>query len=160
MRKDVRKKIVATTLMLLAASFSFAADAVFQRVQMADKKGRQSKAVLTLSDSQKTVDVRPVKGDAVSIPDAQILSAAYSITRKHRVNETSIILAPIGVGLIMMLTRATNHWLEIHYTDQDAAKVTVIRMDKHEYLAILNAFHAHTGVDVQVLGDTYQKRKR
>ncbi len=142
---------------LIAANVACAQEGSFSRVKVPDAKGNQAKAMLTFSDEHKALEVHPAKRDAVSIPYGAIDSCSYEITRKHRVSAASIITAPIGVGLVVMMTRSTSHWLEIHYHD-DIPKVFVLRMDKHEYLRILDAFKAHTGIDVAVLGNVYQRR--
>ena len=38
-----------------------------------------------------------------------------------------------------MLTKSKIHWLEIDYREQDMPKAYVVRMDKHDYLHILDA---------------------
>jgi len=155
--KIVRKIVFAFAVFLIASNLASAEENSFSRVKVPDAKGNQANAVLTFSDEHKALEVRPAKRDAVSIPYAAIDSASYEITRKHRVSATSIITAPIGIGLVLMMTKSTSHWLEIHYRE-DIPKVFVIRMDKREYLRILDAFKAHTGMDVAVLGNVYQKR--
>ena len=126
---------------------------------MPDAKGGQVKAVLTFSDNDKAVEVRPAKGAAVSIPYAEIDKFSYEFTRKHRINDASIVTAPIGVGAVMMLTRSKDHWLQIDYREQDVPKTYVVRMDKHEYLHILDAVKSHTGKDTEVLGNADKRRK-
>ena len=153
----MRKNVFAFVVFLIAANLACAADDSFSRVKVPDAKGSQANAVLTFSDEHKALEVRSAKRDAVSIPYAAIDSASYEINRKHRVSAASIITAPIGVGLVVMMTKSTSHWLEIHYRE-DIPKVLVLRMDKHEYLRILDAFKAHTGTDVAVLGNVYQRR--
>jgi hypothetical protein len=69
------------------------------------------------------------------------------------VNEGTVATAPLGVGVVMMLMRAKSHWLEIDYHDQDIPKSFVLRMDKHEYLHILDALKSHAGIDTQILGN-------
>lgn len=144
---------------LLGASLGSAEETSFQRVKVPDAKGGQVKAVLTFSDNDKAVEVRPAKGAAVSIPYAEIDKFSYEFTRKHRINDASIVTAPIGVGAVMMLTRSKDHWLQIDYREQDVPKTYVVRMDKHEYLHILDAVKSHTGKDTEVLGNADKRRK-
>jgi hypothetical protein len=153
----VRKTVFALVVFLIAANLASAEEDSFSRVKVPDAKGNQAKAVLTFSDQHKALEVHPAKRGAVSIPYGAIDSCSYEITRKHRVSADSIITAPIGIGLVVMMTRTTSHWLEIHY-HEGIPKVFVLRMDKREYLRILDAFKAHTGIDVAVLGNVYQRR--
>jgi hypothetical protein len=149
-----------TTLLafvLLFTTLSLGEEASFDRVKVPDLKGRQSRAVLTFSDQDKAIEIHPSKRSAVTIPYTEIYKCSYEFTRKHRINEGSVATAPIGLGLIVMLTRSRNHWLEIDYHDQELPKVFVVKMDKHDYIHILDALKAHTGIEADVLGNA-QKR--
>jgi hypothetical protein len=142
----------------MAVSLAFADEASFHRIKVPDSKGRTVTAVLTFSDEHKAVEVRPVKGDLITIPYSEIDKFSYEFTKKHRVNEGSLITAPIGVGAVAMLTKSKNHWLIIHFTEQDIRKNYVIQMDKHNYLRVLEAVKAHTGKDAEVLGNADKRR--
>jgi hypothetical protein len=148
------KRIISVLLVILAVStFGLAEETSFSRVAVPDSKGRQTKAVLTFSDDHKAVEVQPAKGTTISIPYDEIYKFSYEYTKKHRVNEESIFSAAIGVGAIVMLTKSKSHWLEIDFREGDIPKSFVLRMDKHEYIHILDAVKAHTGKDAEVLGN-------
>ncbi len=148
------KRIASILLVIfLLVAAGLAEEASFQRVKVPDPKGRQTKAVLTFSDERKALEIHPVKGNALSIPYAAIDRCAYEFTKQLRVNEGTVATAPIGVGVVMMLMRAKSHWLEIEYHDQDIPKSFVLRMDKHDYLHILDALKTHAGIDAQILGN-------
>jgi len=137
------------------ATLASAEETSFSRVRVPDPKGRQTKAVLTFSDDHKAIEVAPAKGNAVlSIPYREIDKCSYEFTRKHRVSAGTIALAAAtGVGAVVMLTRSRSHWLEIDYRAQDASKFFVLRMDKRDYVHILEALKSHTGIDAEVLGN-------
>jgi hypothetical protein len=148
------KRIILLLLVTLSVIIlSFAEDASFSRIDVPDSKGRQIKAVLTFSDAHQAVEVEPVKGPTVSIPYAEIYKFAYEYTKRHRVNEESIFSAAIGVGAVVMLTKSKSHWLEIDYREGDVPKSFVLRMDKRDYIHILDAVKDHTGKDAEVLGN-------
>lgn len=148
------KKIILIVLVIfLVVTLGAAEETSFSRVAAPDSKGRLSKAVLTFSDDHKAIEVHPLKGLAVKIPYDEVYKCSYEYTKKRRVNEESIFTAPIGVGAIVMLTKSKSHWLEIDYREGDVPKSFVLRMDKHEYLRILDAVKAHTGKDAEVLGN-------
>ena len=153
------KTLVALLLTVVSAHCAFADDATFRRVQVPDRKGRQIKAVLIFSDSDKAVEVRPLKGDAVSIPYAQIDKCSYEYTKKHRINETTIATAPIVIGAVFMLTRYKSHWLEVDYHDQDLPHAYVLRMHKRDYVHILEAVKTHVGIDAEILGNADKRKK-
>jgi len=132
------KRIVSILLLiLLAATLGFAGETSFSHVWVPNLKGKHVKAVLTFSDKNKAFEVRPVKGDPVTIPYSQIDKCDYEYT--------------------LALMDEKEHWLEIHYHEQDAPKVFVLLMDSHNYLRILDALKTHTGIDAEVLGNA---RKR
>ena len=148
------KRIISVPLVILAvATFGLAEETSLSRVAVPDSKGRQTKAVLTFSDDHKAVEVQPAKGTTISIPYDEIYKFSYEYTKRHRVNEESIFSAAIGVGAIVMLTKSKSHWLEIDFREGDIPKSFVLRMDKHEYIHILDAVKAHTGKDAEVLGN-------
>jgi hypothetical protein len=143
---------------MLNANLCAADDVSFRRVKVPDQNGNQSAAVLTFSDTAKAIEVRRVKGgDAVSIPYGVIDKVSYEFTKKHRVNGETIATAPMGLGAVMMLTKSKSHWLEIDYHQQEVEKFFVLRMEKHEYLQILDAMKAHTGIDAEVLGNAEKR---
>ena len=149
----MRKNLFSVLFILIAINLVLAEETSFRGVKVPDLKGRQTKAVLTLSDQDKAVEVRPIKGDSVTIPYSQIDKCTYEFTKRHRVSTDTIAMAATGVGAVVMLTKSKSHWLEIAYHDQDAPKVFVLRMDKREYIQILEALKAHTGIDAELLGN-------
>lgn len=154
----VRRIFTIPLFILLAVCVGRADDVSFQPVKVPDAKGKPVTAVLTFSDTDKAVEVRPEKGDRVKIPYSEIDSFSYEYTRKHRVNEGTIAAAAVGVGAVAMLTKSRSHWLIVHYTDQDIRHSYIIRMDKHNYLHILEAVRDHTGKDAEVLGNADKRR--
>ena len=140
-------------IILLCAVTLFAQETSFGRVEVPDAKGRQVKAVLTFSDDHKAVEVQPTKGASISIPYGEIDKFSYEYTKKHRINEESIFSAAVGVGAIVMLTKSKSHWLQIDYHKDEVPRNFVLRMDKHDYLRILDAVKTHTGKDAEILGN-------
>jgi hypothetical protein len=157
--QTIRNIIPALLLTFIAAGLALADDATFHRIEVPDAKGHLIKATLTFNDGNKTVEIRPVKGAAVTIPYAQIDKCSYEFTKKNRVNEGTIATAPVGIGAVMMLTKSKNHWLQIDYHDQDMPHEYVLRMQKKEYIPILDAMKNHAGIDTEILGNA-DKRSR
>ena len=143
--------------LLLALGFASGAETSFDRIRVPDAKGRLLNATLTFRDKNQAVVIRPLKGDVVTIPYAEIDRLAYEYTKHHRVSGGSIATAPIGVGAVVMLTKAKSHWLEIDYQEDNIRKSNVIHMDKHDYLRILEAFKTHTGKDAEILGNANKR---
>jgi hypothetical protein len=159
----VKSILFRLSICVLCATLAGAAQAEetsFWRVKVPDAKGDQHKAVLTFSDRDKAIEVHPQKADNVTIAYAAIDKCSYEYTKKHRISEGTVALAATtGVGALVMLTRGKSHWLQIDYHLNDKPKVFFVRMDKHEYIRILDALKKHAGIDAEVLGNV-DKRAR
>jgi hypothetical protein len=155
------KRIISVLLVIFAVnSLSFTAETAFRGVKVADAKGKQADASLIFSDTNKDVVVRVADRDFVIIPYDQLDKFTYEYSKKHRVTEGAIVMvASLGAGAIVMLTESKSHWLYIDYHEQSVPKVIVLRMDKHEYKNIIAAVPAHTGKEVQDLGNVSGKKK-
>ena len=108
---------------------------------------------------QESLEIHPVKGSTIKIPYDQIDKFAYEYTKKHRVTEGTIATAAIGIGAVAMLTKSKSHWLEIAYHEEDLPKTYALRMDKRNYIRILEAVKNHTGKDAEVLGNADKRRR-
>lgn len=139
------------------SSLCFSEETSFRHIMVPDAKGRQIQAVLTFSDQNNAVEVRPEKGSGVRIPYSAIEKFSYEFTKKHRVNEGTVLSVPIGIGAVAMLTKSRAHWLEIDYQDQDLPKAYVVRMDKKNYIRILDAIKTHTGKETEILGNAKKR---
>lgn len=154
------KRIISTILIILvAANLAGAEETSFHSVTVPNLKGRRLKAVLTFSDLDKTIEVRPDKGDPVNIPYAQIDKCTYEFTQRRRVTTGTIVLLVVAppVGLILMVTKSRSHWLQIDYHQQSEPKFLLLRMDKEDYVHILEAVKTHTGNDAEILGNANKR---
>ena len=128
------------------------ADATFRGVKVTDAKGKQTDATLTFSDNNKKLVVRVADQDFVAIPYDQLDKVSYEYTKKHRVAQGAIVMvASLGAGAIVMMTKSKSHWLYIDFHDQATPKSTVLRMDKNQYKSIIEAVKTHTGKEVEIL---------
>jgi hypothetical protein len=135
------KPIRLAFFFLLATSLGFCQNS-FRTIKMPNGKGKLLKAVLTFKDDDKAVEIRPVKGDALTIPYGAIDKWAYEFTTERTV----------------ALTEGKTHWLEIDYHEQDVRKELVLQMQKQDYIRILDAIKKHTGVDVNLEGKVNKGR--
>ena len=155
------KSFFCAFLILAIANLTFAEETSFSNVKVPHESGKQTKAVLTFSDTQKAILVRPVKGDPLTVPYGEIDKCSYQFSRKHRIKTGFVVMAigAIPIGFVIMLTRSKLHWLELDYHEQDTRKNLVLRMDKRNYPQILDAFKAHTGIEPEVLGNVDKRSK-
>jgi hypothetical protein len=153
------KQILPVVIVILSLGCcSAAADESFSRIKVPDSKGKPIDATLIFSDQATAVQIRPVNGNNLAIPYTRIYKFSYEYTKRHRISERTLATAPFGIGAFVMLTKSKNHWLEIDYdNDQDIRKAYVLRMDKHDYLRILEAVKAHTGKDAEILGNANKR---
>jgi hypothetical protein len=155
------KRITSALLVILVAiNLSLAEETAFRGVKLADAKGKQAEASLIFSDNNKDVIVRVADRDFVTIPYDQIDKFSYEYTKKHRVTQGAIVMvASLGAGAIVMLTKSKSHWLYVDFHEQNVPKTVVLRMDKKEYKNIFDAVKTHTGKEVEFLGDVGKAKK-
>lgn len=155
----MKKTVLFICLLLFSGSLSLGEETSFSTVRMPDSRGKQIKATLTFSDNDKAIEVRSTNGASVRIPYKKIDKCSYEFTKKRRVSEETIALAATtGVGAAVLLTKSKCHWLEIDYFDRQRRKALLLRMDKHDYIHVLDALKAHTGIDAEVLGNADKRR--
>jgi hypothetical protein len=148
---------VVLTLLLGIANISWSEETVFGGIKLADGKGKQADARLIFSDANKNLVVRVADRDFVTIAYDQLDKFSYEYTKKHRITQGAIVMvASLGAGAIVMLTKSKSHWLYIDFHEQSTPKNIVLRMDKGQYKQIFEAVKAHTGKDVQFLEDAKQ----
>ena len=124
-------------------------------------KGKQTDATLTFSDNNKKLVVRVADQDFVAIPYDQLDKVSYEYTKKHRVAQGAIVMvASLGAGAIVMMTKSKSHWLYIDFHEQDAPKSVVLRMDKNSYKSICDAVKTHTGKEVEFPKDGGDRAKK
>jgi len=146
------KKFIATLLIVAFTTSGVAFDASFTGVKLADAKGKQADARLNFNDTEMKLEINVADKPLVSIPYDNLDKVSYEYTKKHRITQGAIVMvASLGAGAIVMLTKSKSHWLYLDYHEQSAPKSVVLRMDKNEYQKILDAVKAHTGKDVTYL---------
>lgn len=149
--KGMRKFVLAVLLSLAVVNAGLAEETTFQ-VKLADAKGKQADANMTFSDNNKNIVVRVADHDFVTIPYDQVDKFSYEYTKKHRITQGAIVMvASLGAGAIVMLTKSKSHWLYVDFHDQNVPKNVVLRMDKRDYKNICAAAKTHTGKEVEGL---------
>jgi hypothetical protein len=159
-REIMRKMLCGLLATLVLGNVSFADETAFN-VKLPDAKGKQVEARLLFSDENKNIAVRVADHEFVAVPYEQLDKFSYEYTKKHRITEGALVMvASLGAGAIVMLTKSKSHWLYIDYREQNVPKSVVLRMDKNDYKKIIEAVKTHTGKDVEMLGDKKDKSKK
>lgn len=152
-----RRIVLGAVLMLVVgiSKLTKAEETAFNGVKVADAKGKQTDARLIFSDSNRTLFVTVAGREFVNIAYSQLDKFSYEYTKKHRITQGALVMvASLGAGAIVMMTNSKSHWLYIDYHEQDVPKSVVLRMDKNEYKKIFDAVKAHTGKQVEFVGET------
>ena len=156
----MKKIIFALVTTVAMGNLSFADNDAFH-VKLADATGKQADARLTFSDESKNLSVRVADHELVTVPYDQLDKFSYEYTQKHRITAGAItMVASLGAGAIVMLTKSKSHWLYIDYHEQNIPKSVVLRMDKGDYRKIFEAVKTQTGKEVELLGDAKDKEKK
>ena len=156
------KRIAALCLTIFTIiNFGLAEETSFRGVKLADAKGKQADASLIFSDNNRNIVVRVADRDFVTVPYDHLDKFSYEYTKKHRITQGAIVMvASLGAGAIVMLTKSKSHWLYIDFHEQNAPKTVVLRLDKKEYKNIFDAVKTHTGKEVEFLGDAKDTTKK
>ena len=159
-RKQAKRIIYAFLTALAVANLSLAEETTF-KVKLADAKGKQADANMILSDNNKNIVVRVADRDAVTVPYGQLDKFSYEYTKKHRITQGAIVMvASLGAGAIVMLTKSKSHWLYINFHEQNAPKSVVLRMDKNDYKNICASLKTHNGKEVEGLEPDKAKKEK
>lgn len=159
--RNMKETISLVLIAFVVSNVAMAEEMAFNRVKLADAKGKQADARLIFSDNNKNIVVRVADRDFVTVPYDQIDKFSYQYTKKHRITQGAVVMvASLGAGAIVMMTKSKSHWLYIDYHEQNVPKSMVLRMDKGEYKKIFEAVKSHTGKDVEFLGDAKDKKNK
>jgi len=138
----VKKLLNALLVISFATGLSAAEETSFNRVRMPNTKGKEIKALLTFSDNDKAIEVRPKKGQSVAVPYSEIDKCTYEYTE----------------SLSLLLRSSKTHWLQVDYRDHDAHRILVLRLHKGNYIRVLDALKTHTGMDAELFGNANKRR--
>jgi hypothetical protein len=158
-RYGMMKLYFAVLLVLCTVNVALGDDVAFNNVKVADARGRQTDASLIFNETNKAVLVRVADRDFASIPYDKIDKLSYEYSKKHRITQGAIVMvASLGAGAVVMLTKSKSHWLYIDYHQESGASTLVLRMDKKNYKKIIDTANAKTGKQVAFLGDVKHKK--
>lgn len=117
----------------------------------------EPEVVLTVTGAEIEIEGKKLKEfGRLTIPFGQIDSMTYDSAQRHRIAEgaSQMGLAPV-FGAVLMTTKTTSYWLDIHYHDADTQHTAVLQLDKTEYQKILETLRARTGKEIsEASGET------
>src|SRR5689334_9541653 len=149
-------------MILCLASVVSAEDIAYRKTKLADVKGKHSNADLLFSDARKSMVVNVATGLTVAeIPYDSIDKLSYEFSKQHRIKQGAIVMvASLGAGAVVMLTKSKSHWLTIEYHAENVPKTLVLRMDKSEYKKILTTAQTTTGKNVEFINDAKMEKHK
>ena len=156
-------KIKGLSILLVIASapcLSAIEPIAFRKVKMVDSRQRQVDADLILNyQSRQNLAVRVGDMVVVDIPYQQVQKLSYEYSQHHRIKQGAIVmLASLGAGAVVMLTKSKSHWFYVDYQSQGASKTIVLRLDKKIYKDVLSTAESEMSKQVAFLEDAKIKR--
>jgi len=134
-------------LAALAATLS-AEDLTFKTVHLVTTDGKKDferRADLVFSDSNAAV-VRDKGAVLATIPYGEITGVEYDFAKHHRIKTGAVVMvASLGAGAVVMLTKSTKHWLDFQYRHDGQDRSMLLRLDKKDYRQVIAATEARTG---------------
>ena len=147
----MRSLHLTCSIILSLATIASAEDIAYRKTKLADVKGKQANVDLIFSDVKKSLIVDVAGNHTLeAIPYAKIDKLSYEFSKQHRIKQGAIVMiASLGAGAVVMLTKSKSHWLTIEYRSENTPKTLVLRMDKSEYKKIIATAKTATGKDVE-----------
>jgi len=129
-------------------------DIVFRRTKLADAKGKEADANLIFRVDARLIELRVANRSVAEIPYGSVDKMSYDYTKHHRIKEGAVVMvASLGAGAIVMLTKSKSHYLEVDYHEGTAPSALVLRLDKKEYKEVLRTARDQTGKDIEFQKD-------
>ncbi len=129
-------------------------DVTFSKIRMMVPEGRRARerqVDLVFSDNRYML-VRRGTLELASVAFDSIDKIDYEYAKRHRVTEGAMVMvASLGAGAIVMLTKSTSHWLSVDFHKDGQRKQLVLRLDKGDYRAVIAAAEQKTQKKVNVL---------
>lgn len=152
---------IGVIAVLLASTLAAADTVAFRKSKIVDGRQREAAADLIFNRDAKAMIVRVASSDIATIPYASMDKLSYEFSKKHRVKQGAIVMiASLGAGAVVMLTKSKSHWLYVDYKEKGAPKNIVVKLDKKEYKDALATAQKETGKSVENLADAGMGRAR
>jgi hypothetical protein len=144
----IRPVLIMLLLVTGWSGTAFAQDVSFKKTYYTAPAMKIEPAVdLTIGSTQlEIVGKKPKDFGSLTIPFASIDTITYESDTRHRIAEGAVPLSPVGA--VIMTTKTTSYWLDIHYHDATGAHTAVLQLDKTEYQQVLDTLKARTGKEI------------
>lgn len=145
--------------LLLIAATAIGQAQTFSKTKMIDAKGKE--VPVTIEFDKAGLAVKILKTSIAEVPYDSINKLSYEMASRHRVKEGAVVMiASLGVGGIVMLTKSKNHWFYVDYKDADGKpKDLPLKLDKSEYESVLKTAKEMSGKDVEITTPKKDEKK-
>jgi len=140
------KRLLLGAVVVLSGSVLLRAD-TFKDVKyfykaVGNEKAEQIDGALKIDSDAQMIQFR-CKKTVLEVPSSAVTNLIYERAAKPRYAVGVLVAWPF------LFTKSKQHYLTIQYTDQEAAKYALFKLDKGNYREILAAVEAATGKQVQ-----------
>jgi len=157
-------RLMQRTVLLLGLGLwlthAVTADVIYDKEKLSDAREHQVKCHLVFSENTKALIVTVAGRTVADIPYNTIDKFSYEFAKHHRIKQGAIVMvASLGAGAVVMLTKSKTHWLTVDYHEGQTAKELVLRMDKKDYKDIISTAQAQTGKSVEMVEGAVKHKK-
>lgn len=126
----MKKHMVIAVFVLMASGVGQAQ--TFRKTKMVDGKGREVPVELDFDKQMRLLTVKALTAFVVEVSYSSIEKLSYEQASRHLVKEGAILMiASLGAGGIVMLTKSKNRWLYVDYKDVYNKTVgLILKLDK------------------------------
>lgn len=151
-------KYFGIAILLLAATGVVQAQ-TFSKTKMIDAKGKE--VSVSLEFAKDGLTVKTLKTPIASVTYSSIDKLSYELTSRRRVKEGAVVMiASLGAGAIVMLTKSKNHWFYVDYKDADGKPQDLtLKLDKNEYEMVLKTAKEMSGKEVEITTPKKDEKK-
>jgi len=98
--------------------------------------------------------VRVADRSLAEIAYGSVVRLSYDYSKHHRIKQGAVVMiASLGAGGVVMLTKSKDHWFTVDYRDGEVPKSIVLKLDKKEYKEVLRTARDQTGKEIEFLKD-------
>jgi hypothetical protein len=154
--KESMKRALSCLIMLMLSTINVARAETFHKTKVVDAKGKEASVEVDFDKEKQSLTVsgpNKKKPESVSmVPYGAIEKLSYERSARHRVKEGAVVMiASLGAGAVVMLTKSKNHWLYVDYKQDGTSKNLTLKLDKGEYEKVLKTAAEQTGKQVEKL---------
>jgi hypothetical protein len=134
----------------------------YRKTKIIDPKGKEVPVEISFSQEKQMLSVEAAGKMIEEVPYATIGNLSYERAARRRVKEGAVVMiASLGVGAVVMLTKSKNHWFYVdHQPPNEKSETLTLKLDKGEYESVLKTAADQTGKQVEMLSPAKDDSKK